>query len=68
MGDPTGRLDAQQLKELSDELSALSKQQSDARLTEVFLPMTHQEIKAFDLRTQRISKIHAVLSSHDAKR
>jgi hypothetical protein len=30
-----GRLNAQQLKDLSDELAALSKQQSDARLAEV---------------------------------
>ena len=63
-----GRLDSQQLRELSDELAALMKQQSDARLTEVFIRMTPAEIKAFDLRTERISKIHVILSEHDAKR
>lgn len=63
-----GRLDSQQLKELSDELAALTKQQSDARLTEVYVRMTKQEVEAFDFRTQRISKIHVILSEHDAKR
>jgi hypothetical protein len=32
-----GRLDSQQLKDLSGELAALMKQQSDARLTEGFI-------------------------------
>ena len=63
-----GRLNSQQLKDLSDELASLTKQQSDARLTEVFIRMSAQEIRAFDLRTERISKIHAILSEHDAKR
>lgn len=63
-----GRLNPQQLKELSDELAALTKQQSDARLTEVYVRMTQQEIEAFDLRTERISKIHVILSEHDARR
>jgi hypothetical protein len=63
-----GRLTSQQLKELSDELAALMKQQSDARLTEVYIRMTKDEIQAFDLRAERISKIHVILSEHDAKR
>jgi len=63
-----GRLTSQQLKDLSDELSALMKQQNDARLTEVFVRMTPHEVKAFDLRTDRISRIHVILSEHDAKR
>jgi hypothetical protein len=50
-------LNSQQLKELSDELAALTKQQSDARLTEVFVRMTPQEVRAFNLRSERISKI-----------
>jgi len=62
------RLNSQQLNELSDELATLMKQQSDARLTEVFIRMSEQEIKAFDLRTSRISQIHIVLSEHNAKR
>jgi hypothetical protein len=63
-----GRLNSQQLKDLSDELAALTKQQSDARLTEIFIRMTEAEIKAFDLRKERISRIHIILSEHDAKR
>ena len=62
------RLNSQQLKDLSDELAILMRQQSEARLSEVFIPMTQQEIKAFDLRTERISKIHVILNQHDAKR
>jgi hypothetical protein len=57
-----GRLNEVQLKELSDELATLTKQQYEARLLEVFIPMSKKEIQAFDLRTERISKIH------DAKR
>jgi flagellar motility protein MotE (MotC chaperone) len=63
-----GRLNSKQLTDLSDELVALMKQQSDARLTEVYVRMTPQEIKAFDLRTERISQIYVLLSEHDAKR
>jgi len=66
--EPRGRLNSEQLKDLSDELATLMKQQSDARLLEVFIHMTQQEIRAFDLRTERISKIHIILSEHDAKR
>lgn len=62
------RLDPQQLKDLTDELVILVKQQSDARLTEVFVGMTPQEHRAFELREQRISQIHVILSDHDAKR
>ena len=63
-----GRLNEQQLQELSNELAALTKQQSDARLTEVYIHMTPEEIKAFDLRTERTSKIYVILHEHDAKR
>ena len=62
------RLKPQQIRDLNDELDALLKQQSDARQTEVFFRMTEQEIKAFDLRTQRISQIYILLGEHDAKR
>ena len=62
------RLNSQQLNELSDELASLMKQQSDARLMEVFVRMSEQETKAFDLRTARISQIHVILSEHDARR
>jgi hypothetical protein len=62
------RLNAQQLRDLSDELTALTKQQSEARLLEVFTRMNEQEVKAFELGAQRISQIHVILSEHDAKR
>ncbi len=62
------RLNAQQLRELSDELTVLTKQRSEARLLEVFIRMNEQEVKDFELRAQRISQIHVILSEHDAKR
>lgn len=62
------RLNAQQLKDLRDELASLTKQQSDARLTAEFVGMSQEETKAFDLRLERISHIHVILSEHDAKR
>jgi IS4 transposase len=62
------RLNQEQLRDLSDELAALSKQQSDARLLEVFVGMTEQEIRDFDFRRERISHIHVILGEHDAKR
>jgi hypothetical protein len=62
------RLNSQQLRDLSDELATLTKQQSGARLTEVFIRMTPEEIHAFDLRKKRISKICAILADHDALR
>jgi hypothetical protein len=63
-----GRLNAKQLKDLSDELIILTKQQSDARLTEVFIRMSPQEIEDFDNRKARISHIYAVLWKHDSQR
>jgi hypothetical protein len=63
-----GRLNSQQLKDLSEEIAVLRKRQSDARLTEVFIRMTKQEIEAFDLRAECISQIHDILREHDAKR
>ena len=62
------RLNSQQLNALTDELATLMKQQSDARLMEVFIRMNEAEIEAFDIRQERISKIHVILSEHDAKR
>jgi hypothetical protein len=63
-----GRLNPKQLRDLTDELALLTKQQSDARLLEEFIPMSKKEIDAFDLRTGRISKIYVILSEHDARR
>lgn len=62
------RLNSQQLKDLRDELATLIKQQSDARQTEVFFRMTKQQAQTYELRTERISQIHAMLSEHDANR
>ena len=62
------RLNQQELKELSDELTALSEKQYEARQTEVFIPMTAEEIEAFDLRNARISEIYTIFGRHDAKR
>ena len=62
------RLTPQQLQDLNDELTVLTKQQSDARLMEVFVGMTKGETEAFELRQERISRIHIILSDHDAKR
>ena len=63
-----GKLNAQEIKELSDELAALAKKQSDARQTEVYIRMTPQEIKDFDQRKDRISRIYVLLDNHDSKR
>lgn len=62
-----GRLNSKQLQDLRDELTSLMKQQSEARLTEEFISMNQKEIRAFDLRTERISHIHVILSEQDAK-
>jgi hypothetical protein len=62
------RLNAQQLRDLRDELTVLKKQQSGARLLEVFIRMNEREVKAFELRIQRTSQIHVILSEHDGKR
>jgi len=68
MKDQRGRLNAQQLKDLSDELAALSQQQADARQTEIYIRMTPQEIKDFDTRKNRISRIYVILHNNDLKR
>jgi hypothetical protein len=63
-----GRLDAQQLKDLSDELAALAQKQSDARETEIYVRMTPQELKDFDTRQDRISRIYVILGNQVTKR
>jgi hypothetical protein len=42
------------------------KQQSDARRTEVFIPMRPTEIEAFAVRQERIYQIHVLLNEHSA--
>lgn len=56
------RLNAQQLRDLRDELTVLKKQQSEARLLEVFIRMNEREVKAFELRTP--SSAHLPDSRH----
>jgi hypothetical protein len=48
-----GKLNAKEIRDLSDELAALAQKQSDARPTEVYVRMTPQEIKDFDKRKER---------------
>lgn len=65
-GDPAmesnGRLNALQLKTLAEELASLNKEQDEARQTEIYIPMTSQQYETFATRTQRISRIYAILS------
>jgi hypothetical protein len=63
-----GRLNAKQLKDLSDELAALAKVQSAARHAEVYIRMSPKEVEEFDERKGRISAIYVILSNHDANR
>jgi hypothetical protein len=51
------RLNAEQVKSLTDELEALTKQQADAQERQIFLPPSPKEIKDFDSRQERISAI-----------
>ena len=66
--DQNGKLGAQELNDLSDELATLSKQQSDSRQAEVYIRMSLQEVKDFDERKGRISRIYVILAKHDAAR
>jgi polyhydroxyalkanoate synthesis regulator phasin len=63
-----GKLNAKEIRELSDELAALAQKQSNTRQTEVYIRMTPQEIKDFDERKDRISRIYVILENNDAKR
>jgi hypothetical protein len=62
------RLDANQLRELREEVASLGKQQDEARRTEIYIPMTKQETADFDSRQQRISHIWTILSEYGFKR
>jgi hypothetical protein len=63
-----GKLNSHQIDELTDELAALMRQQSDDRLIEDFIRMNRKEIDAFDLRTRRIYQIHVLLNEHSGRR
>ena len=59
--ESNGKLSADQAKQLADELSALSQQQSSALQTGAYISMSREEAKAYDLRRVRITKICALL-------
>lgn len=59
--ESNGKLSADQAKELADELSALSQQQSSALQTGAYISMSREEANAYDLRRVRITKICALL-------
>ncbi len=46
---------------LQTELGALRKQQSDASKQAIYFPMTLEELKSFDERTDLIDKLHREL-------
>ena len=66
--EPKNRLSAKQLRELSDEVESLRKYQDEARITEIFIPMTRQQHADFEARQARISHICVILSEHSFKR
>jgi len=52
---------AEQAKELTDELCALSKRQTEAVHTGTYIKMTDDELKQYDKRAMRISEICKLL-------
>jgi hypothetical protein len=59
---PSGTVSAEKAKQLADELSALSKQQSNALQTAAYISMSTEEAKAYDRRRARISEIWVLLA------
>ena len=57
----SGGLTVEQAKNLSDELTKLSKQQLQALQTEAYMNMSKEEAAHYDQRRLRISEIWAVL-------
>ena len=55
------KVSAERAKQLADELSALSKQQSKALQTAAYINMSREETKEYDQRHTRISEIWALL-------
>jgi hypothetical protein len=55
------KLSPKQVKELSDELRSLSRQQSTAFQAAVFLRMSREEAAQCDLRRARMTKISSLL-------
>jgi polyhydroxyalkanoate synthesis regulator phasin len=56
-------LSAEQAKELTDELSALSKQQSKALQSAAYTRMSKEEAKEYDQRRVRIAEICALVGT-----
>jgi hypothetical protein len=61
------RLSAQQIKTLTDELEALTKQQADARELEIYVRATSKDLKDFNARQERISAISIALRNTKAE-
>jgi hypothetical protein len=55
---------AEQAKELAKEMSALSKMQSFAIETAIYIKMSREELLQYDKRRERISEICSVLSKY----
>jgi hypothetical protein len=55
------KLSAEQAKELADELSVLSKQQSQALQTAAYIRMSQEEARTYDERSRRIGEIWGLL-------
>ena len=56
------KLSAEQANKLSDELTALSKQQSEALLSSAYIRMSLEEAKEYDKRRIRIGEICELLA------
>ena len=59
---------SEQEKTLTDELADLSKQQSEALQTAIYLTMPKGEAKSYDERAKRIGEICSLLSNIRANR
>lgn len=60
-------LEAEQAKELADELSALSKEQSEALQVAIYIPLSKEQARAYDRRAKRIGKICGLLGNFKPK-
>lgn len=62
--DNSTHLSAKEENELSDELAELTGQQSRALALAVYLAMSRDEAKRYDLRRERITGISRLLGKH----
>lgn len=63
----THGLSVEQVKNLSDELTQLSKQQSQALLTAAYQKMSNEAAAEYDQRRLRISEISALLEKFKSR-